>query len=46
MSAMREQLQAATAESAVQLVVDAPVLEVQSKDLVKKWKRVAKALAP
>ena len=46
MSAMREQLQAATAESAVQLVVDAPVLEVQFKDLIKKWKRVAKALAP
>ena len=46
MSAMREQLQAATAESAVQLVVDAPVLEVQFKDLVKKWKKVAKALAP
>ena len=46
MSAMREQLQAATAESAVQLVVDAPVLEVQFKDLINKWKRVAKALAP
>ena len=46
MSATREHLQAATAESAVQLVVDAPVLEVQFKDLIKKWKRVAKALAP
>ena len=46
MNAIRGQLQTATPEAAVQLVVDAPSLEVKFKVLVKKWKKVAKVFAP
>lgn len=41
---LREQLKAATADDAPQLIIDAPAAEVAYKTRVKQWRKVCKAL--
>ena len=44
MNEKRERLRSCTPEKPKQLIVDAPVLEVQLKCVAKRWKKVAKVL--